>query len=44
MGGVAVHVGTAETRARWRLKSVGAVHEWLAALLLAQDLPRSAAH
>lgn len=44
MGGVAVHVGTAETRARWRLKSVAAVHEWLAALLLAQDLPRSAAH
>jgi trehalose 6-phosphate phosphatase len=44
MGGIAVHVGVADTRARWRLKNVAAVHEWLAALLLAQDVPRSAAH
>jgi trehalose 6-phosphate phosphatase len=44
MGGIAVHVGSAETRARWRLKNVSAVHEWLGALLLAQEAPRSAAH
>ena len=44
VGGIAVHVGSADTRARWRLKNVAAVHEWLGALLLAQDGPRSAAH
>jgi trehalose 6-phosphate phosphatase len=44
MGGIAVHVGDADTRARWRFKNVAAVHEWLAALLLAQDGPQSAAH
>jgi trehalose 6-phosphate phosphatase len=44
LGGIAVHVGNADTRARWRLADVGAVHEWLAALLLTQAGPRSAAH
>ena len=44
LGGIAVHVGNADTRARWRLANVSAVHEWLAALLLAQPGPRSAAH
>ena len=44
LGGIAVHVGDADTRARWRLPDVSAVHEWLAALLLAHAGPRSAAH
>lgn len=44
LGGIAVHVGNAETCARWRLPDVAAVHEWLAALVLAQEGPRSAAH
>ena len=44
VGGLAVHVGNRDTRARWRLPNVAAVHAWLAALLLARSDPRSAAH
>ncbi len=44
LGGIAVHVGNADSRARWRLPDVTAVHEWLAALLLAQGTGRSTAH
>jgi trehalose 6-phosphate phosphatase len=44
LGGIAVHVGDSDTSARWQLANVSAVHEWLAALLLAQPGSRSAAH
>lgn len=44
VGGIAVHVGNAKTRARWRLPNVTAVHEWLGALLLAPVGPRGAVH
>ena len=44
MGGITVHVGHSPSCARWRLPDVAAVHDWLAALLLAHPGPRSAAH
>lgn len=45
LGGIAVHVGNnPDTRARWRLPDVAAVHQWLASLLLAQGTARSTAH